>query len=148
MKGNCWPWRKNSPQRENPDPDLQEAEFFICQPNTFFNIPEMIQRLTLLILIVAGTMVGKLTAQVRVIEKPFPPRDQMRIPSKPADGYVLLPGRWVWHRPAKMYAWLSPVWVEPPKGKLWSPGYWKSVKKGWVWVPGKWESKKRYWNRI
>ncbi|OQB81799.1 MAG: hypothetical protein BWX87_00486 [Bacteroidetes bacterium ADurb.Bin123] len=98
------------------------------------------------ILFITGMMVlcGELTAQVRVDEKPVPPKSQLKIPPKPHDGYVLLPGRWIWHRQARMYGWLSPVWVEPPKGKIWTPGYWKQVKKGWVWVPGKWENKKRY----
>ncbi len=86
-------------------------------------------------------------AQVRVEVKPFPPKSLLQIPPKPDEGYLLLPGRWVWHRPAKMYAWLSPVWVVPPKGKTWSPGYWKSLRKGWIWVPGKWVRKKRFWEK-
>ncbi len=102
----------------------------------------------LLILIGWALMVAPVaSAQVRVAEKPVPPRELMKIPSKPGDGYVLLPGRWVWHRPARMYAWLAPVWVIPPRGKVWIPGYWKEARKGWIWVPGKWENKQRFWNR-
>jgi len=102
----------------------------------------------LFLFLLAGSMPSGVTAQVRVAEKPMPPREQMKIPPKPGEGYVLLPGRWIWHRPARMYAWLAPVWVEPPRGKVWTPGYWKEVRKGWMWVPGKWENKKRFWNRF
>jgi len=87
-------------------------------------------------------------AQVRVEKKPVPPREQLKIPPKTGAGYVLLPGRWIWHRPTKTYLWQSPVWVVPPEGKAYSPGYWKTVKKGWVWVPGKWENKRRLWSKI
>lgn len=86
-------------------------------------------------------------AQVRVREKPMPPKGGMAIPARTEEGTVLLPGRWVWHRPAKMYVWLSPVWVKPPGGKVWSPGYWKPVREYWTWVPGKWENKRRFWAR-
>lgn len=103
----------------------------------------------LLMLLLSVWMIPlNLPAQVRVIEKPVPPKSQLKIPPKTDDGYVLLPGRWIWYRPAKMYVWLPPVWTEPPKGKVWSPGYWKTMKKGWVWVPGKWENKKHFWNRL
>ena len=87
------------------------------------------------------------TAQVWVKEKPVPPRSQLKIPPKPEDGLVLLPGRWIWERPSRMYIWLSPVWVVPPQRKIWSPGYWKPQREGWIWVPGKWINKKRFWER-
>jgi len=86
-------------------------------------------------------------AQVWVKEKPVPPRSQLKIPPRPEDGLVILPGRWIWDRSAKMYIWLSPIWVVPPQGKIWSPGYWKPQREGWIWVPGKWENKKRFWER-
>ena len=92
----------------------------------------------LLLIFIQGVAAG----QVKVSEKPVPPRVKMKMPPRPGTEYVLLPGRWVWHRPSKMYVWLGPVWVEPPKGRNWSPGYWQSVKDEWVWVPGKWERKK------
>jgi len=84
------------------------------------------------------------SGQVRVETKPLPPKTQLNIPAKPEEGFVLLPGRWIWHQPARMYVWLSPVWVLPPRGKTWSPGCWKPVRKGWLWVPGKWVRQKRF----
>lgn len=103
---------------------------------------------SMILLVMVVIMPVAAAAQVRVAEKPVPPREMMKIPPKPGDNYVLLPGRWVWHRPARMYAWLAPVWVEPPRGKVWIPGYWKEVRKGWLWVPGKWENRKRFWSRF
>lgn len=104
--------------------------------------------LNIVLLFVMLLGVGRLSAQVRVAEKPVPPKTQLGIPDKPGEGYVLLPGRWVWHRHARMYVWLSPVWVVPPEGKIWVSGYWKQLRQGWIWIPGKWESKRRYWNRL
>lgn len=80
-------------------------------------------------------------AQVWVEEKPIPPKIKSKMPEKPGYEYVLLPGRWVWHRPSKRYVWISPAWVVPPRGKSWSSGFWKSENHGWIWVPGKWKRK-------
>ena len=89
---------------------------------------------------------GSMSAQVWVEKKPVPTREQMKIPPKSGEGSVLLPGRWLWYRPAKKYIWLHPEWMEPPKNKTWSPGYWKPVREGWQWVPGKWERKNSFRN--
>ncbi len=90
---------------------------------------------------------GRIFSQVVVPEKPFPPRAKIKFPSKPGPEYLLLPGRWVWHRPSQMYVWLGPVWVVPPRGKTWNPGYWKQVDNGWLWVPGKWQRKTGFLQR-
>lgn len=79
--------------------------------------------------------------QVVVPEKPVPPRAKFQMPSKPGPEYVLLPGRWVWHRPSRAYVWFGPEWVIPPRGRTWNPGYWKPVDEGWLWVPGRWQRK-------
>jgi hypothetical protein len=100
-----------------------------------------------LLFVVLVSVPAFITAQVWVKEKPVPPRSQLKIPPKPEDGLVILSGRWIWDRPARMYVWLSPVWVVPPQGKIWSPGYWKQQREGWIWVPGKWENKKRFWQK-
>jgi hypothetical protein len=92
----------------------------------------------LLLILIQGAAFG----QVRVSEKPIPPRTRLQMSAKPGAEYVLLPGRWVWHRQTQMYVWLGPVWIVPPKGKTWSPGYWKAEKDGWKWVPGKWQRKR------
>lgn len=92
-------------------------------------------------------MAGEAQSQVRVKEKPIPPKVDMKISPKPGPEYVMLPGRWAWHRPSRMYIWLGPAWVIPPKGKVWNSGYWKEVDDEWLWVPGKWKRKVRFFQK-
>ena len=82
-------------------------------------------------------------AQVVVPEKPVPPQVKLKAPPRPGDNYVLIPGRWMWHRQTRMYVWVGPVWAEKPEGKIWVPGYWQQVPRGWKWVPGYWKKEFR-----
>jgi hypothetical protein len=104
-----------------------------------------ILKLALIIILIIAT--GELYGQVRVKEKPVPPKVDMKMPPKPGPEYIMLPGRWAWHRPSHMYIWLGPRWIVPPKGKTYHSGYWKEVDSEWLWVPGKWKRKLRFFQK-
>lgn len=100
------------------------------------------KNLLLIVLIsCAGFLFGSHSAQAQVvvIEKPQPPAQYMIPPPKPGNGYVLIPGHWIWSREQKMYVWVVPGWVPQKEDEVWITGYWKEVPKGWKWVPGHWE---------
>ena len=104
-----------------------------------------ILKLALIIILIIAT--GEIHGQVRVKEKPVPPKVDMKMPPKPGPEYIMLPGRWAWHRPSHMYIWLGPRWIVPPKGKTYHSGYWKEVDSEWLWVPGKWKRKLRFFQK-
>ncbi len=102
---------------------------------------------TLLILVVGFSAIvlsqGIAKAQVTVDQKPTPPEVKLPMPEKPGPDYQLIPGHWIWHRPSKMYVWVSARWVEKKENRQWSPGHWQKQARGWKWIPGKWEKIKR-----
>jgi WXXGXW repeat (2 copies) len=57
-------------------------------------------------------------------------------PVVPGDGYIWIPGYWVWNGG---YYWVPGTWVMPPElGYLWTPGYWGWGGNGYLFNEGYW----------
>jgi hypothetical protein len=68
---------------------------------------------------------------------PPPPMSEER-PSRPAEGYAWIPGRWSWQ--SRRFTWESGHWALAPAGSSrWVPGAWEQRDGGWIWRNGRWE---------
>ena len=62
-------------------------------------------------------------------------------PPVPGDGYIWMPGYWVWSATESDYYWVPGTWVlAPTAGDLWTPGYWAFENAGYFWHVGYWGS--------
>ncbi len=60
-------------------------------------------------------------------------------PLVPGDGYIWMPGYWVWSPSDDDYYWVPGTWVLAPNvGELWTPGYWAFENSGYFWHRGYW----------
>jgi len=79
--------------------------------------------------------------------EPPPPLPVYEQPPCPEDGYIWVPGVWLWG--AEGYYWVPGTWVAPPAaGMLWTPGYWALAGGFYVFHPGYWGPHVGYYGGI
>lgn len=70
-----------------------------------------------------------------------PPADiQEKIPRKPSNDMIWIPGYWSWSQIQKNYVWVCGVWRRSPPNQYWISGGWQQQQNGWVWLRGFWYS--------
>lgn len=81
------------------------------------------------------------TALIVRTAPPEPKPEVVQIETRPAEGFVWVPGYWRWDADRATYEWVSGTWRRSIPDLVWHPGHWQKAGEGYTWVSGYWAPK-------